>query len=161
MTNHRKTIRRFAIISATSLLIGTALLALSVVNTRAQQIPIAGTMSDFSSAQYFDPPHQQQMKSRISGAEAQQITMALWLIKQVKIEKFYEDGKLQIVAEAPECVYDRINAVANSPGELHIQSGDGQLRIDGEGFLWRQTESLLTISNQVQTVITRPTAIHP
>jgi hypothetical protein len=161
MINDGKTIRRLAVISAASPLLGAVLLALAVMNSGAQQIPIAGAMSDFSSAQYFDPPHQQQMKSRISGAQAQQITEELWLIKQVKIEKFDVDGKLQIVAEAPECDYDRITAVANSPGELHIRSGDGQLRIDGEGFLWRQEESLLTISNQVQTVIKKGPAFKP
>ena len=110
-------------------------------------------MSDFSSAQYFEPPHQQQVKSRISGAEAQEITGQLWLIKQVKIEKFDLNGKLQITANAPQCFYDRITAVANSPGELHIRSGDGQVKIDSIGFLWRQHDSLLTISNQV-TVLT-------
>ena len=142
-------------------MIYAVLIAYVVMNAEAQQIPIAGTMSDFSSVQYFEPPYQQQMKSRISGAEAQQLTDELWLIKKVKIEKFDASGKLQLVAEAPECTYDRINAVARSPGELHIRSGDGQVRIDGEGFLWRQDDSWLTISNQVQTVIEKTTAVHP
>lgn len=140
---------------------GAVWLALAVMNPSAQQLPIAGTMSDFSSVQYYEPPYQRQMKSRISGAEAQQLTDDLWLIKQVKIEKFGVDGKLQLVAEAPECDYDRITAVANSAGELHLQSGDGQLRIDGEGFLWRQDEAWLIISNQATTVIETSTAFHP
>ncbi len=138
-----------------------SLLAWVIIKAGAQPIPIAGAMSDFSSAQYFDPPYQQQIKSRISGAEAQQITQQFWLIKQVKIEKFDVDGKLQITAEAPECVYDRLNGEANSPGELHIRSGDDQLRIDGQGFLWRQQDSLLIISNHVQTVIKKAPALHP
>ncbi len=142
-------------------LMGAVLLSFAAIRAGAQPIPLAGTMSDFSSAQYFDPPDQQQIKSRISGAEAQQLTGDLWLIKKVKIEKFEVTGKLQLVAVAPECVYDRVNAVAHSPGELHLRSGDGQVRIDGEGFLWRQNDSLLTISNQVETVIDQAVALHP
>jgi hypothetical protein len=136
-------------------------LVCAVMNARAQQIPLAGTMSDFKSVQYFEPPYQQQMKSRISGAEAQQLTETSWLIKQVKIEKFDVNGKLQLVAEAPECEYDSTSDVAHSPGELHLRNGDGQVRINGEGFLWRQNDSWLTISNESQTVVERPGAVHP
>jgi hypothetical protein len=70
------------------------------------------------------------------------------------------NGKLQMIAEAPECVYDRNSAVAHSPGALRIRSGDGQVRIEGKGFLWRQDDSMLTISNQVQTVIQKAAAVH-
>jgi hypothetical protein len=42
-----------------------------------------------------------------------------------------------------------------------MQTGDAQLRIDGKGFLWRQSESLLTISNQVRTVIQKAPTITP
>jgi hypothetical protein len=159
--NHVKAMVKVAYIFSMRPLAALVLLSLALINAGAQQFPLAGSMSDFSSSQYFEPPYQQQVKSRISGAEAQQITEELWLIKQVKIEKFDATGKLQVVAEAPECVYDHINGVANSPGELHIRSGNGQWRINGEGFLWRQNDSWLTISNQVHTVIVKPPAIHP
>ena len=158
MNNDNKTgiARRFRGI----LILAAGAVLIAMMNAGAQ-IPLAGTMNGFSSVQYFEPPYQQQMKSRISGAEAQQLTGDLCLIKKMKIEKFDVSGNLQLVAEAPECVYDYSKAVAYSPGELHIRSGDGQLRIDGEGFLWRQSDSWLTISNQVVTVIDKPVAEHP
>jgi hypothetical protein len=113
----------------------------------------AGHGSDFSSAEYFDAPHAQQMKSRLSGAEASPQPGGLLAIKQIKLEKFGVDGKLEAVAEAPDCVYDTQNGIANSPGHLQMRTGDGNLRIEGDGFLWRQTNQWLTISNRVETVI--------
>jgi len=34
-----------------------------------------------------------------------------------------------------------------------MKTADGQFFTEGEGFLWRQNESILTISNRVHTVI--------
>ena len=133
--------------------------SLALAGGRAQEIPMAGSATDFSSVEYYQAPHQQQIKSRMSGAEAQPLEGGLLLIKQLKLEAFEEDGKLQFVITAPECVYDPVKGLATSPGELHMHTGDGQLRIDGVGFLWRQSDSLLTISNQVQTVIEHAAAI--
>lgn len=129
-------------------------LTLVAPDNRAQQIPVGGSgASDFDSTEYFEPPHQLQVKRRLSGAEADSLPGGLLLVKQVKIQIYNVDGKLQMSAEAPECTYDPINGVANSPGEVHMQSGDGAVRTDGEGFLWRQSDSFLTISNQVNTVV--------
>jgi hypothetical protein len=36
---------------------------------------------------------------------------------------------------------------------LQVQTGDGKIRVEGEGFLWRQSDSFLTISNRVSTVL--------
>lgn len=122
----------------------------------AQQLPIVGEASDFNSVEYYEAPHQQDIKQLFSGTDAEPLPGGLLLIKGVKIEHFDPNGKLGWVAEAPECVYDPVNIVANSPGEVHVRSGDGELNIDGKGFLWRHNDSVFTISNQVDTVIERP-----
>lgn len=109
--------------------------------------------SEFTSVEYFEPPHQQQMKSRLSGAEAQPLAGGLLLIKQLKLETFNPDGKPEMIVTAPECVYDTFNRVANSPGHLEVQAGDGKFRVEGDGFLWRQNDSFLNISNHVRTAI--------
>jgi hypothetical protein len=132
-----------------------------LARVHAQQIPPGVNASDFSSVEYFSEPNQQQIKSRISGAQAQPIDGGLLLIKQVKLERFEVDGKAQYIAEAPECVFDPESGAASSPGEVHMRTGDDLWHIDGEGFLWRQHESLLTISNQVRTVIVKAPAIAP
>ncbi|HUE36058.1 MAG TPA: hypothetical protein VMO20_01605 [Candidatus Acidoferrum sp.] len=139
--------------------IAAILFLLSAMGSRAQQIPVGGDATDFSSVEYYQAPHQQQIKSRMSGAEAEPQEGGLLLIKQLKLEAFDENGKLQFVITAPECVYDPVKGVATSSGELHMRTGDEQLRIDGTGFLWRQSDSLLTISNQVQTVIEHASTI--
>ena len=124
----------------------------AVVVACAQQNS-SGHASDFTSVEYYEPPHHQQVKSRLSGAEASPQPGGLLVIKQLKVETFDLNGKPEIVVDAPECVYDTLNGVATSPGQLQMRTGDGRFRVEGEGFLWRQTNSLLTISNRTRTVI--------
>ena len=108
--------------------------------------------NDFTSTEYYGPTNHQQIKSILSGAEALPQPGGLLLIKQLKLEMFNPDGKLEWVVNAPECVYDTFKGVANSPGHLEVRTGDGKIRTDGDGFLWRQSEQKLTISNNVCTV---------
>lgn len=142
------------------LLASAAAMAWAVPDSRAQQLPIAGGATDFNSVEYYGAPHQQDIKRLFSGAEAEPLPGGLLLVKGVKIEMFDLKGKLQYVAEAPECVYDPVNVVANSPGEVHVRTGNGSLKIDGEGFMWRQDDSVFTISNQVKTVIEKTAALN-
>jgi hypothetical protein len=107
----------------------------------------------FTSTEYYEPPHQQQIKSIMSGAEALPQPGGLLIIKQLKLETFNLDGKLELTILAPECIYDTLNGVANSAGHLQVRTGDGKILTAGDGFLWRQSEQLLTISNNVCTVI--------
>jgi hypothetical protein len=145
--------RKLRTIIAATALFGAAM------SGRAQQIPEGGSATDFSSVDYFEAPNQQQIKSRMSGANAEMLAGGLLLIKKLELEEFDEKGKLQFIITAPECVYDPTKGVANSAGPLHLRTGDGQLQNDGEGFLWQQNDSLLTISNQVQTVIDKTAAV--
>ena len=93
------------------------------------------------------------MKSRLSGADAQPLPGGLLVIKALKLETFNTNGSPQAVVEAPECVYDMRNGTASSPGHLQLRSADGKIRTEGDGFLWRQDASFLTISNHVHSVI--------
>lgn len=140
------------------ILVAAIFFFLAGAGIRAQDIPLGRGASDFNSVEYFNAPYQQQVKSRVSGAEAQPLEGGLLLIKQAKFERYNEAGKLQFTAEAPECIYDPNNGVANSPGAVHMRTGDNRLRLDGLGFLWRQNDSFFTISNRVDTVIQKPAA---
>ena len=113
----------------------------------------AGHARDFTYVEYFTQPNTTQMKSRLSGAEAQPEPGGLLVIKQFKLETFNTNGSPQVVVNAPECVYDTMRNTANSAGHLQLQSGDGKIRTEGDGFLWRQDVSFLTISNHVHSVI--------
>jgi hypothetical protein len=134
------------------LISGAVLFFIAVPNERAQQNGVQHA-SDFTSVEYFESPHQRQMKSRLSGMEAQPLAGGLLVIKQFKLETFTVDGKPEMVVEAPSCTYDTSDATASSPGPLQVRTGDGKFRVEGDGFLWRQTNSFLTISNNVHSLV--------
>ena len=75
---------------------------------------------DFTSVDYFDAPHQQQMKTRLSGAEAQPVPGGL-LRSNSSSWKFQHERQPATVVEAPECIYDTQNGMANSPGHLQMR----------------------------------------
>jgi hypothetical protein len=133
-------------------LILSGFLALGFFVVRAQQ-PAKGHANDFSSVEYFEPPHQTLMKTRLSGAEAQPQTDGLLLIHQLKLETFDSNGVPGLIVKAPHCIYDTMHGLASSAGHLRLETADGSSHVEGDGFLWRQTNSFLTISNNVQTVI--------
>jgi len=137
-------------LTRTLLMVVAAGLSAIALGLRAQQ---SGHATDFTTTYYFEPPHQQQIKSILSGAEAQPQSGGLLVIKQLKLRTFDLNGRLNKIVTAPECIYDTMSGTASSGGPLHLQNGDGTFSVEGEGFLWRQTNSLLTISNQVLTRI--------
>ena len=104
---------------ATRLLIAGTILFIAVPTGRPQPNDVQHA-SDFTSVEYFEPPYQQQMKSRLSGAEAQPQAGGLLVIRQLKLETFNLDGKPEMIVNAPECVYDTFNRVASSPGHLKV-----------------------------------------
>jgi hypothetical protein len=116
---------------------------------------MTGRANNFSSVEYFEPPHQQMVKSRLSGAEARPQAGGLLVITQLKLEIFASNGVPEVVIKAPHCVYDTQKGEANSAGHIWLETGDGNSHVEGDGFLWRQNNSLLTISNNVRTVIER------
>jgi hypothetical protein len=130
----------------------SAVVALGFSAARAQPATTTGHANDFSSVEYFKPPHQMLMASRLSGMEAQPQGQLL-LIKQLKLETFDTNGVPGLIVKAPNCVYDVVHGVANSPGHVRLETADGSSHVEGDGFLWRQTDHFLTISNNVQTVI--------
>jgi len=126
-------------------------LALTAGN-HAQQIP-NGHATDFTSNTYFEPPNAQKVKVKLSGAEASQLPGDLLDVKQLKIETFNVDGKLEMIVRAPQCYYTVMAGEANSAGHIEMQTGDGKIHIEGDGFLWRQDDNSLTISNNVRTTL--------
>jgi hypothetical protein len=135
--------------------VAAAIFALAAGANHAQQNPL-GHAQNFTSESYFEPPHEQQVKVRLSGAEASPLPGGKLEVRELKVESFSADGKPELVVRAPQCIYSPLDGVASSSGKLELQSGDGKFRVWGEGFLWRQNESSLTISNKVRTVINLP-----
>ena len=109
----------------------------------AQSVPSVGYVTNFSSVTYFEPPHEQQVKARLSCAEALPLPGALFDLKKMRVEEFNADGKLQAEVRAPQCTYAMLDHVANSAGHMELKSGDGKFHVEGDGFSWRESESSL------------------
>ncbi|HVU26187.1 MAG TPA: hypothetical protein VHG71_00355 [Verrucomicrobiae bacterium] len=114
---------------------------------------VKGHANNFTSTEYYEAPNERQMKTRLSGTQAQPLPGGLLAIKNFKLETFTLSGQPEITASVPECVYDTINETASSPGHLQLDYGAGKFQVEGDGFLWRQTNSFLTISNNISSVI--------
>ncbi len=113
-------------------------------------------VKDFAVPDNFGPPHETQMKSLLQGDEAEPQSGGQILIRGLKLQTFNEAGEIQMVVRAPQCVFDTAQHTVFSNGRLEAQSGDGRFFFEGEGFLLQQTNSTLTISNRVHTLIKNP-----
>ena len=130
--------------------VALVLAAVAAGHTQSNQVQHA---SDFTSVEYYGTTNQQQIKFILSGAEALPQPGGLLVIKQLKLRTFDPGGKPEFIVTAPECLYDTMGGTASSAGPLQMQTGDGKLRVEGEGFLWRQSDSSLKISNRVHSVM--------
>ena len=122
-------------------------------HTQLQSVPLTGPATRLSSVTYFEPPNEQQIKLRLSGAEMAPLPGTLFDVKQLTVEQFNPNGKLQAVVEAPECIYAPLDGVASSAGHLKLKLMGDRIHVEGDGFLWRQADNSLAISNHVSTVI--------
>jgi hypothetical protein len=128
--------------------------ALAIFGFGAMAQKMANTVvKDFRVPEHYDPPHEKQLKSLLQGDEAEPQSGGLILIRHLKLQAFAETGETQMVVRAPECVFDTTQHTVNSAGHLEAVSGDGRFFLEGEGFLFQQTNLNLIISNRVHTVI--------
>ena len=117
------------------------------------QQEVLGNATDFTSDEYFQPPNQQRVKMRLTGTSASPLPGGILDITNLKIETFNLNGQTQAVVTAPECLYAQYDGVASSAGHLELRTADGKIDITGDGFLWRQSDNSLTISNNVHSVV--------
>lgn len=112
-----------------------------------------------------DYDQQRRLKSMLTGKEARAEASDHIRITALHVETYREDGKVELVVEAPECIFDRKSRVASSGGSVEARSADGRFFISGEGFEWRQLDSHLVLSNRVHTILSKelinPTKSNP
>jgi lipopolysaccharide export system protein LptA len=129
-------------------------------------VPPPGQAQDFGEikglklAEPYGAPHETQIKSLLEAAKARRLADGQYLCKEATLQTFTETGQRELVVRAPECVSDPSGHSANSAGPLKVQTADGKFSLEGEGFLWQQTNSSLIISNRVHTVI-QPDLLEP
>jgi lipopolysaccharide transport protein LptA len=112
-----------------------------------------GEIKGLKLAEPYAPPHETQIKSLLEAARARRLPDGQYLCKEATLQTFTETGQRELVVRAPECVSDPAGRSASSGGPLKVQTADGKFTLEGEGFLWQQTNSILLISNRVHTVI--------
>ena len=78
------------------------------------------------------------------------------LVRGVRLETYAYDGEQRIVdlvVEAPECIFNLRTRVVSSTGPMKAARADGGLRLNGVGFEWKQKVSKLVVHNNVRTVL--------
>jgi len=128
-------------------------LALSALVASAQQANFGKGRNFKVSPEFYPAPNAAQMKSLLQGAEAEPQLGGKVLIRQAKLQTFKATGETELMVETPECVYDSVAREINSSGTIKAQSGDSRFSLEGRGWLWRQTNSSLLISNDVRAVL--------
>ena len=94
-----------------------------------------------------------QMKWMLEGTRIDPQPDGRILITDAKYRTLRETGEGDMAVQAPQCFYDRDQRSINSSGPIHVQTADGRFSIEGEGFLYQQTNSTLQVSNRVHTII--------
>jgi lipopolysaccharide export system protein LptA len=125
------------------------------VSSQAQFTP-GMKINNFSASDPFPAPNHTQMRYVLTGAEGRPQSDGRILLTKVKFETFRVNGEREMIVEAPECIFDDKARTAGSAGKLFLQSGDGKLRVEGDGFGCQLAGKTLVISNHVQAVIQRP-----
>ena len=116
----------------------------------AQPITIKG---GFKSAEYYPAPNETQMRSLLEGAGAQPQADGRLLVTKAKYQTFRTNNEVELNVEAPQCFYDQGQKAISSSGPLRMQIANGKVSIEGDGFLYQQTNSILQISNRVHTIL--------
>ncbi len=105
------------------------------------------------------PEHDRQtgrIKSLLYGATGVQQPDGLVHVTGMRVETYtYRDNAraLEMIVEAPACVFDFRTKTASSSGPMKAYRADGGLTLEGVGFRWCQTNSMLSVSNQVRTLL--------
>lgn len=108
--------------------------------------------------EYYEPHELEKgqtnrLRGKTTGKTARVLQPGIYLIEMPEIQRYTGDGKTNLIARSPECVLDEKWRVVSSTNRLALEAGNGQLLIEGEGYLCYLTNFNLTLSNRVWTLI--------
>jgi hypothetical protein len=138
---------------------GVLLLAVALVGPLAGQIRQGYKGSVWKFPDYYDTPltgpsQTNRLKGMILGEAGQHLSNRVFRVMEMQLEHYELDGKTNLLARAPECLFDASDRVAWSTGRLEIVGLNGAMFVQGrQGFQARMTNSTLIISNRVRTII--------
>ncbi|HVV70120.1 MAG TPA: LptA/OstA family protein [Verrucomicrobiae bacterium] len=131
----------------------TAIALIFTVSTARVGAQAFGPTKNYRIAQFYDPPHESQKKSLLEGETARRLPDGRWSLTNATVRTFSLRGEPDLIATTPECLYNPEAHSVDSTGPLHAQLANGSFAIEGEGFLWQETNSCLLLSNRVHTVV--------
>ena len=98
--------------------------------------------------------HTNQLKGLLTGEEGELISTDSILVRTMQLEHYAVDGRTNVVARAPECLFNPHTRLAWSTGRLEITALEGRFFIESnEGFEGSLTNTSLILSNRVRTVL--------
>ena len=132
-------------------------LALSLAHA-ADQRPGSSVKGFKAPLDFYDPPHERQVKTYLEGSKSDMGANGTIVIWDAKLQTFHDDGTLEMLMNAPQCVYEINKKTVSSSGPMQFQTWDDKnkraLHLQGSnGFYWQQTNSLLIVSNKQATTI--------
>jgi hypothetical protein len=137
------------------------LLALALAAPLVAQVQQGFKGSGWKFPEYYETPlpgerRTYPLKGLISGEQGRHLSNNFYFVTGMLLEHYEWSGVTNVVARAPECLFDMQARVAWSTGRLVIVGNGGELTIAGNhGFRATMTNSTLIISNRVRTVIQR------
>ena len=130
-----------------------ALVLLPPFTSARAQFSAGMKINNFSVNDPFPAPNQTQMRYKLTGAEGRPQPDDKFLLTTVNVQTFRLNGDREMIVDAPECTFDKRANTVGSAGRLILQSGDGKLRVEGDGFVGQLTNRILIISNNVQAKV--------
>lgn len=116
--------------------------------------PLPGVvLRDFVWPEYHDPPHERQLRFRLQAAQAEPGDGAWVRVREVVLERFDLEGQREWWIGCDHGEFHTGTQEARSDGSLEVRLRVDRLRLQGQGFLWRQTNMWLVVSNKVQAVL--------
>lgn len=95
-----------------------------------------------------------QMKGCLILGEGEYLPNGTVLGNAMRLEQYTIDGRTNLVARAPECIFNPATRLAWSTGRLDIVAMEGRFNLSGRrGFQANLTNTTLIVSNRVRTVL--------
>src|SRR5215469_2374212 len=89
------------------------------------------TIKKFKALEYFEAPHELQVKSYLEGAEAESQSDGLILLRDARLQTYKEDGSPEMTITTPQCFFNRNNQTVNSAGPFQMRRSDDALLQQG------------------------------
>lgn len=114
---------------------------------------LGGRIKGFQIPEYYpvQPGKKTPLRSLLKGQEAKPTGKDTVAISGLRIECYDREGKTNTVVSTSECSYEISKKTVFSVAPLRLSQTDGSMSIQGKGFSWSHSDSILVISNQVSS----------